>query len=329
MPLKLSVCIPTYNRPTQVETLLGNLLEQQRLPDEVVIVDASPDETTERVVRAFAERFPALVYKHSVKGLTLQRNCAIELATGDVVAFLDDDMLLEPEFLLTAEQIFEEDRTGQIGGVTGVQTNLRPPRVGGGWRLKRRLGIVETDEHGRVLACGETTHLPRPSMGELVRTEFLPGCMHIWRRQALDKFRFSLFFQGYGLGEDKYFSSCVSKVYDLYVSGDIRAQHLHVPGNRPNYFRWGFFNVFNHCFIMKYCSAGRWKWIRFFLFHLIDAVNDLVTWPIRTHKRRALFYGLGRLCGVLRCAVAPPGMSKDDPACINLNKTSVVYDLNK
>lgn len=315
--MTISVCIPTYNRPVQVGTLLNNLLEQHCLPDEVVIVDSSPDRATERVVSGFADRFPALVYRHSEKGLTLQRNRAIELATGDLVAFLDDDVLLEPEFLAAAERVFAADREGLIGGVTGVQTNHLPARPGLGWRLKRKLGVVETDEPGRLLACGETTPLPRPKEGAIVKTAVLPGGLTVWRRSVLKQFCFSLFFQGYGLGEDKYFSACVGKTHELYVSGDIRAQHLHVSGNRPDYFRWGYFNVFNHCFIMRECSPGALRWPRFILFHLLDVANDLLTWPFRNTPRRTLQYGLGRLCGVLRCLLNPPVMAGDDPAWRN------------
>ena len=312
--MKLSVCIPTYNRPVQIGTLLNNLLEQRRLADEVVIVDSSPSDATERVVGGFKDRFPALIYQHSEKGLTLQRNRAIDLATGDIVAFLDDDVLLESGFLRAAERVFAEDVEGRVGGVTGVQTNHLPSRPGLGWRLKRKLGIVETDEPGRLLACGETTPLPRPKDGEIIRTEFLPGGLTVWRRSVLEQFRFSLFFQGYGLGEDKYFSACAGKVYTLYVSGDIRAQHLHVAGNRPDYVRWGYFNVFNHCFIMRECSSGRCRWLRFGLFHLIDAGNDLLAWPFRKMPMRTLQYGLGRIAGLIRCLCRPPVMVDSDPA---------------
>lgn len=329
MSLTISVCIPTYNRPIQVETLLNNLLEQQRIPDEVVIVDSTPTDATERVVASFAPRVSHLTYQRSEKGLTLQRNRAIELATGDIVVFLDDDVLLEAEFLSAVARVFENDPEGRIGGLSGVQTNQNPPRIGAGWRLKRRLGIVETDEPGRLLACGETTPLPRPEAGVLMRTDVLPGGLTAWRKDVFAKFRYSLFFQGYGLGEDKYFSACVSKVYDLYVSGDIRAQHLHVAGNRPDYFRWGYFNVLNHCFIMHECCDGSLKWFRFSLFHMIDAGNDLLTWPFRKTPRRTLSYGLGRLFGLAHCFLGPPSMPPNDPArsnrCAVAQHTSVSH----
>jgi glycosyltransferase involved in cell wall biosynthesis len=315
--MKISICIPTYNRPEQVQALLANLLEQRDVPDEVVLVDASAGQATQAVADAFKVQIPSLVYERYAKGLTLQRNRAIELATGDIVVFLDDDVLLDTEFVYEARKTFEKDHDGKIAGLTGIQLNQKARKPGVGWTLKRCTGIIETDQPGRLLACGETTPLPCPRKGELCRVDYLPGCLNAWRKAVFNDFRYSLFFRGYGLGEDKYFSGCVSHKYQLFISGDLKANHFHVPGNRPDPFQWGYYNVFNHCFIMRECSRGRMKALRFFLFHLIDAIKDLVTWPFRADALRSLQYGVGRLAGLARCLVRPPIMKDDDPARIN------------
>lgn len=319
--MKISVCIPTYNRPQQVRALLTNLLEQQRLPEEVVIVDASPDGATRQVMEVFVGRLPELVYDHAAKGLTRQRNRAIELTRGDVVVFLDDDMRLEPDFISRLRDIFIADKGCEIAGLTGVLLNEQPKTPGLGWRLKRFLRVIETEKSGRLLACGETTPLPRPEPGALVPTDYLPGCLHAWRRDVIRNYRFSIFFQGYGLGEDKFFSGWVAKSHRLFVSGDLLGNHLHIAGNRPDFFRWGYYNSFNHCLIMRECGSGRFKWLRFFSFHSIDMINDLLSWPFRSRPKRTLLYGLGRGFGLLRCLLAPPKLPADDPARGNIFTT--------
>jgi glycosyltransferase involved in cell wall biosynthesis len=322
----ISVCVPTYNRSDQVRQLLGNLAEQVCLPDEILLVDASPDDLTGQVAKEFAERLPGLRHEVWEKGLTRQRNRAIELATGDVLLFLDDDIILEADFIQNLRRLMLEDEKHEITGLTGLLLNEKPQVPGPGWHLKRRLGIVETDEKGKLLACGETTPLPRPLSSALLPTGHLPGCLHAWRKEVIRKYRFSLFFQDYGLGEDKYFSCCASKNHALFVSSELKATHLHVAGNRPNYFRWGFFNVFNHFFIMRECSDGDWKRLRFFAFHGIDACNDLLTWPLRKNSKRTLVYGLGRLCGLVRCLTLPPRMAPDDPAWMNGHERQAARD---
>lgn len=209
--------------------------------------------------------------------------------------------------------------TGEIAGITGILVNHLPKSPGFGWKLKRLLRIVETDRPGCFLACGETTPLPRPRRGELTQVDFLPGGVTAWRKSIFKEFRFSHFFHGYGLGEDKYFSSCVSRRFHLYVSGDLEASHFHISGNRPNHFRMGFFNVYNHYFLMRECSQGRLKTTRFLLYHLIDAGNEIFSSPFRKQPGQTLFYGLGRIAGILKCLLNPPVMGPDDPAWINKN----------
>jgi len=73
----------------------------------------------------------------------------------------------------------------------------------------------------------------------------------------------------------------------------------------------------NHYFIMSECVSNRHKRVKFFLFHIIDACNDIFTSPVRSDKKRRLYYGLGRVSGLVKCIVNPPRMTVDDPAQIN------------
>lgn len=315
-PLLISACIPTYNRPQEVRALLKNLSNQSELPDEVVIVDASEEAETEKIVNACkAQRKIRVRYFRSPKGLTLQRNHAVDLANGNIIIFLDDDILLEKEFIKEISNVFSQHKNAV--GAAGVLTNNKPFTPGLGWRLKQKLKIIDLSGKGRLLGCGETTPLPGNELKGVQRVDYLPGGVTAWRKPVFDKFRYSLFFTGYGLGEDKYFSLCAGKKYELYVCGSALAEHLHREGDRPNYLKLGFYTVYNHYFILRECVDARSKYIKFFSFHLIDALNDLLTWPFRSEKKKTLVSGIGRTFGIIRCIFKPPRMSKDDPALIN------------
>jgi glycosyltransferase involved in cell wall biosynthesis len=316
-PLTLSVCIPTYNRSEQVKNLIQNILNQTELPDEIVIVDSSSDKKTEEVVINTDKISIPIIYKRYLKGLTLQRNRAVDCAKSALVLFLDDDVELDGMFIREIKECFSADYDNKIAGISGIFTNKKYPDYGIGWKLKQKLGIVDVSDAGRLLSCGETTPLPNREFKGLLRVDFLHGGLTAWRKSIFNKFRYSHFFSGYGLGEDKYFSSCVGKMYDLYICGTAKAKHFHEEGNRPNYFQWGFFNVYNHYFIMAECVTNRYKKIKFILFHMIDAFNDLLTWPFRTKKKNTLLYGMGRIAALLRCLFSPPKMPQDDPAQMN------------
>ena len=96
--MKISVIVPTYNRPVLLERALQTI-EAQTIKDyEVIVVnDAGID------VSHIVDRFSNTSYVEHVKnaGLSAARNTGIKLAMGDYITFLDDDDLLSPVHFAT------------------------------------------------------------------------------------------------------------------------------------------------------------------------------------------------------------------------------------
>lgn len=126
----VSAIIPTKNRRNDLLAAVRTLLRQTILPTQIVVVDQSPDDGALRCLEAELAGITGVrldyVHDPSLSGLTAARNCALSRATGDVWLFLDDDVLLEPEFV---EQLLEVYRKyPKAGGVSGIITNYqRPP----------------------------------------------------------------------------------------------------------------------------------------------------------------------------------------------------------
>ena len=127
----ISVIICTYNRKTWVEDLLVSISEQTIIPDEVIIVDAYERE----MVYLYPENINVRLIRSNVKALTYQRNLGIDLAKGDIISFLDDDVLLSANYFETILTAFENDFSGSIGGIGGFVTNE--------WCKNSRISIVE------------------------------------------------------------------------------------------------------------------------------------------------------------------------------------------
>lgn len=92
----VSVGIATYERPECLDTVLGALTEQTRPPEEVIVVDDGASDASQTVVVRHEEPFDAtgvdLEYVRSDNpNLPAARNELRRLATGDVLAFVDDD----------------------------------------------------------------------------------------------------------------------------------------------------------------------------------------------------------------------------------------------
>src|ERR687892_598926 len=97
----ISVVTPTLRRPNEIGEMLTNLSAQSVLPYEVVMVDAAPpgENDTQRVVESMRDRLPYRInYIRRGGGTAIQRNIGIDAATGDFIAFIDDDVRLEPDY---------------------------------------------------------------------------------------------------------------------------------------------------------------------------------------------------------------------------------------
>jgi glucosyl-dolichyl phosphate glucuronosyltransferase len=120
--LTVSIIIASKNRPDDLAKTIESLLHQTVRPLEVFIVDQSP-------TRSVTKEFPSFIrYIHdpAIRGANAARNVGMDLATGDVILFLDDDVELEPNFIHELLSAYSPD----VAGVSGIITNYQPPSVG-------------------------------------------------------------------------------------------------------------------------------------------------------------------------------------------------------
>lgn len=132
--LSVAVVIPTKNRPDDLDITIQTLLAQTVLPQQVIIVDQSADEESKLRVKArFAAVLPTLAeaielrYVHDVTitGLTAARNRALAEGRADTVLFLDDDVVLEENFIEEIVNVYSQYPNAT--GVSGVVVNYSPP----------------------------------------------------------------------------------------------------------------------------------------------------------------------------------------------------------
>ena len=114
----------TLNRPEHLARLAESLLLQTRLPDEIVIVNGGSEVGLESVLSALGAAIGTVKCVTSQPGLTRQRNRGIDVCTGDIVQFFDDDVVLEPEYLQRIEGVFTADSPRRVWAAQGRITNL-------------------------------------------------------------------------------------------------------------------------------------------------------------------------------------------------------------
>jgi hypothetical protein len=115
--LTLSVVVVTRNRARLLERCLASLAGQKRAADEIVVVDNGSTDDTAEVVRGFAPACPLRLVHEARPGVGRARVAGCAAASGDVLAFIDDDAIADEHWLAALEQCFAfDDHVGLVGG---------------------------------------------------------------------------------------------------------------------------------------------------------------------------------------------------------------------
>jgi len=127
--IKVTVAIPTYNRAELLRQALAGIVAQQFPRDyfEILVIDNNCRDGTPAVVDGFASAQPALrrVFEPQ-QGLNHARNRAIAEARGDIIVLADDDVLVQPDWLVQLTVPLLADRAGRIGAVGGEVVPVFP-----------------------------------------------------------------------------------------------------------------------------------------------------------------------------------------------------------
>jgi len=110
----ISVVILTYNRSDILADNLRGLSRSAEMLREIIVVDNSSDDVTGEMVR---HQFPTVKYVHNeVNTGVAGRNRGLQLATGDIVVTLDDDVLgMDPDdFGFIADAFAQQDDLGGL-----------------------------------------------------------------------------------------------------------------------------------------------------------------------------------------------------------------------
>jgi glycosyltransferase involved in cell wall biosynthesis len=113
----ISVVVITRNRAEWLKDALHSLARQSRRPDEVVVVDNASQDHTGDIVRIFGDKLNIKYVYEAVRGIPRARNAGVRNATGDIIAFMDDDCVADRDWLKYIEVPFVKDpNVGVVGG---------------------------------------------------------------------------------------------------------------------------------------------------------------------------------------------------------------------
>jgi len=272
----VSVAVITYQRPEFVARCLEHLEAQTHPAHEIIVVDSSPDDRTARLVR---ERFPTVVHLVCTAGMgamATARDQAYRAATGEVLAFIDDDAFAEPEWLA---RLLPDYADPTVGGVGGRQIRHQPGELTEG-----------VDAIGRLQPDGTITGHFAADPGGPVAVDHLLGANMSFRRAVLDQI---------GGIHDGYAGTCVREETDLCLrvahagyrlvyTPDAVVEHLAAPYAKGRRFdlRYAYWAQKNHLIVLvRNFGPGHPLVRRYLATSLRGAGGDLGTRLVRAGRR--------------------------------------------
>lgn len=305
----------TYQRPESVGRFLDSIGAQTRLPDELLVVDASHDAETERVVANQTVVAGALAYWRVTgpgRGLTRQRNFAVSRVTTDLVAFFDDDIVLDHACLAELENAHHVSADVVCAGCF-VEAFTPPTRL---WRMRRTLKMIPDLRPGSYTPSGMSVPWQfHPPTDGLIEGDWLHGGAMMVKTQAASEVLWDEALTGYAQGEDLDFSLRLRQRGRLVLAGAAHCQHLKEPAGRPDAFKLGEMEIWNRYRIWRRAhrqptGGTRWSFVYAWALDTVLLARDVV------HPRR-VSAGVrriaGRLVGAYRIVTNHVAMGEPQP----------------
>jgi glycosyltransferase involved in cell wall biosynthesis len=148
---QVSAVVPTRNRSNFLALTLQSVLAQRLVDLEVVVVDEASTDDTAEVIASLRDPRVRVVHHDAPVGVAMARNHGWRVATGNWIAFVDDDDLWAPNKL--AAQLTAATETGRD------------------WAY---VGVVNMDDAGRIIS-GVRPPAPEQIMRDLPGYNAVPG----------------------------------------------------------------------------------------------------------------------------------------------------------
>ena len=124
--MRYSVIIPVYNRPDEVDELLGSLVSQTFQDFEVVVVEDGSSIPCQEVVNRYGNSLDVKYFTKPNSGPGQTRNHGAERSQGEYLIFLDSDCVLPSGYLQAVENELRKNPCEAFGGPDRAHESFTP-----------------------------------------------------------------------------------------------------------------------------------------------------------------------------------------------------------
>ena len=230
---KIGIVIPTRNRREELTNVLQCIMDQDCKINEVIVVDSSDLELTPPNFAKTETKF-SYIYTN-IRSAAEQRNIGKRSLNSEIdfIAFLDDDISIERDYLSKLLDIFaSSDVIGASGVAINRKLSKRRTKPFGFSGFIHKLFLLDSNKDGILLKSGVNIPIRSDKSEENV-VDWLIGCA-MWRSFSIKDLEFESDFKGQSLAEDVIFSVRAGERGKLITNPSIIINHYESEIERPN-----------------------------------------------------------------------------------------------
>ncbi len=301
--MDISVVVPTKDRAADLKKCVTSILAQTVLLEEIIIVDdgnLSVDFAKDMKNRIESSNMQFQYIKKDIPGLSVSRNIGAANAKNSIVLFLDDDVVLDRDYIKVLKNDWENHRhEKQLGGIGGIIKNMR--KVTFMEELFHKIFLLSSPVKWDVTNVGFQVWTTNMRIEEKVF--YLPGGITSFKRSLLKEITFRQLSPGRTPGDEvEFFMKAKKAGYYFILDPRAKLFHKETPVAREDNFERGLKEGYNQYIIFednveknfKNCLRFFWSstgWIlrQFFAGHIIEGLGMIAGYlKVLTKKKKEI-----------------------------------------
>jgi len=250
--ISLSIIVTTKDREKDLIECVRSIAKQIVLPDEVIVVDDG------NISGAVKDSIQSLLHNSDIKfryfqkdvpGLAESRNLGAQKALGEIVLYLDDDVILSENYITLLKKKWERNKEDlKLGGIGGIIENLRS--ISFLEKIYNRIFLLSSFISWDITNVG--FQVWDPSIKNTQKVFYLSGGISSFRKKLIEKIPFRPLSPGRTALEDvDFFMRAKNKGYYFIIQPKAKVFHKQSSVNKENDFLIGTKEGYNRKVIFK------------------------------------------------------------------------------
>lgn len=297
---KISIVIPTKDREADLLKCIISISNQSLKPSEVIVIDDGNLEnefiiTVDKFLSGSGISFT--YYKKEKPGLAESKNIGAHLAHYDLILFIDDDVILDVEYLENLMKCWRKNAGKEnIVGISGIATNTRREHFLE--KIFYRIFCLYSNKPWSILPWGFQTW--NYEIRDETIVDWIPGYNSSFRRIIFDKFEFKPLQPGRTALEDLEFCWRLKlSGYEFVITPFAKLQHNESLSGREKALLSGEKEGYNRCFMFKqYAPKNLKNYVCFCIASLGWVLRQFMGVFVEPkYAMNHLYYGFGLFLG--------------------------------